>query len=109
MTSELRAIIGFTSGAVTGTIEPINAAFGEDNRTFTFSITGVTYSGRAEAGNGPGGTSFGKPLPPQPVSRVMVSPTSEGVSVQVFLNKPASRYEFDVGNRYVGVTFSERV
>jgi hypothetical protein len=65
MTSESRAIIGFASGAVSGTIEPINAAFGDDNRTFTFSNIGVTYSGQAEASTGTGGTSFGKPMPPR--------------------------------------------
>ena len=91
------AIIHFTSAAVTGSLATAAPTFTSGGSAFTFSVTGVTYTGGVV-------TTVG--VPSALVSRVVVSSASGGVAVQVTLTKATSHYQFGIGHGQVGVSFS---
>jgi len=91
------ATIQFTTPAVTGTLTPTGGAFQSGGKQFTFTITGVTYTGGAVTTVGP---------PTNRISQVIVTAASNGVNVVASLNQAASNYQFSVKGNQVSVTFS---
>ncbi|GEM_PF-5403440 len=91
------ATIQFTSAAVSGSLKPTSPAFNSAGTQFTFTITGVTYTG---------GHVYGTGSPQDLISEVEVSSASNGVSVVVSLRSARSKYQFGLGHDQVGVSFS---
>jgi hypothetical protein len=90
-------IVTFDSSDLSGTLQTANPGFNASGTTFTFTISGVSYSGTPVTT-----TAAGTGL----ISQVVVSGTSGGASVVVSLRSAASHDEFGLGRDTVGVSLS---
>ncbi|HLJ07085.1 MAG TPA: hypothetical protein VKX24_01000 [Acidimicrobiia bacterium] len=90
------ATIAFSSASLTGTVGTADGAFGQGGTVYTFTVTGVTYSGAPSTTAGNGGL----------IASVSVGPGQGGALVTVKLSSPASHASFGEGHDVVGVQFS---
>jgi hypothetical protein len=90
------ATISFSSASLAGTVGTADGAFGQGGTVYTFTVTGVTYSGAPSTTAGNGGL----------IASVTVGPGQGGVLVTVKLSGPASHASFGEGHDVVGVQFS---
>lgn len=88
----------FLSADLTGALSTGSAVFAQGGTIFTFTVTGVSYSGSA--------TTTSPSVTGGLVSQVVVSPTNGGITVEVTLSGPASHYTFGLGHNEVGVMLS---
>lgn len=91
------ATIQFTAAAITSALSTSAPGFTHGGKTFTVTITGVSYSGGAVSATGP---------PTYNVDSVVVTHASNGVLVTMTLNKAASTYHFSVGKNQVTIDLS---
>jgi hypothetical protein len=90
------ADIRFVSSSVTGSLSPGTGTFSQGGTVYTFTITGVQYTGAPVDSTATGGL----------IASVAVAAASTGVSVSVKLSSPASRASFGLGHDQVGIQFS---
>jgi len=88
--------IRFVSSSVTGSLSPGGGAFSQGGTVYTFTITGVQYTGTPVVATASGGL----------IVSVAVAAASAGVNVSVKLSSPASHASLGLGHDQVGVQFS---
>jgi len=88
--------IRFVSSSVTGSLSPGGGTFSQGGTVYTFTITGVQYTGTPVVSTASGGL----------IISVSVAAANAGVNVSVKLSSPASHAAYGLGHGEVGVTFS---
>jgi hypothetical protein len=95
--SSSSATISFQGPAVTGSVTPTDGSFSNGGKQFTFTITGVQYSGNTVTTDGP---------PTNRILAVVVNSASNGVTVQLTISPAASNHQFTVAGHTVTVSVS---
>ena len=90
------AIVAFSSSSLTGSLAPSPGTFSQGGRVFTFTVSGVQYTGSPSTQTATGGL----------ITEVQVSASSGGATVTVQLAASTSNAQFGIGRSQVGVTFS---
>ena len=82
---------------MSSTLSTTGPAFSDNGKTFSLTITGVSYGGGAVATTGP---------PTNRVARVVVTHVSNGVLVTVSLNQTSSNDHITVGRNQITIALS---
>lgn len=90
------ATVQFSSASLTGVVNPTDGAFSQGGTVYTFTVTGVSYSGAPTTKTASGGL----------IASVTVGPDQNEALVTVKLSSPASHASFGEGHDEVGVEFS---
>jgi hypothetical protein len=88
--------VEFTSSAVSGSLSPAPGAFSQGGTVYTFTVSGVVFSGPPSTTTAAGGL----------ITSVVVSGGSGGPTIKITLSSPASHTAYGLGHDQVSVTFS---
>jgi hypothetical protein len=90
------ATISFTSSDISGSISPGTGTFSDGDTLYTFTVSGVQFTGSPATSTATGGL----------IGSVTVAQGSGGATVAVKLTSPAAHASYGLGHNEVGVTFS---
>jgi hypothetical protein len=90
------ATVTFTSSDISGSINPEAGTFSQGGTVYTFTVSGVQFTGSPASSTASGGL----------ISSVSVAAGSDGATVTVKLTSPAAHASYGLGHDEVGVTFS---
>jgi hypothetical protein len=90
------ATVDFASSSVSGSLSPEPGSFSQGGIVYTFTVSGVQYSGSPSTTTATGGL----------ITSVVVSSGSGGATIAVTLLSPQSHATYGLGHNEVGVSFS---